>query len=77
METSDPATRGGEPDSEVEVHILKKWLNDNANMAELWIDAHCDPDFNPPMLNCVFCSHSELLVEIEALQSKIRRRWRR
>lgn len=73
METSDSATRGGAPDSEVEVHILKKWLNDNANMAELWIDAHCDPDFNPPMLNCVFCSHSELLVEIEALQSKIRK----
>lgn len=72
MKTSDANTRGPLPDSEVETRILKKWINDNANEAALWIDAHCDPDNNTPYLNSVFCSNAELVPICDAVQRAIR-----
>ena len=72
METSDANTRGTLPDSEAETRILKKWINDNANEASLWIDAHCDPDNNTPYLNTVFCSNTELTPICDAVQVAIR-----
>lgn len=55
------STKGEYPDSEVESRILKKWLNDNAWEADLYIDCHQDPDKNVSQekeLTVVICSDS-------------------
>lgn len=55
------STKGAYPDSEVESRILKKWLNDNAWKADLYIDCHQDPDKNVDQekdLTVVICSDS-------------------
>lgn len=33
--------KGVAPDSEAEVQILKHWLRENGNEADIWIDCHC------------------------------------
>ena len=45
----DNQKKGTSPDSEEEVCALKRWINENANYAELWIDCHTDPDANTPL----------------------------
>ena len=56
------STKGDYPDSENETRILKKWMNDNAWRADLYIDCHQDPDAGEDkgdVLSVVICSDSD------------------
>ena len=56
------STKGDYPDSENETQILKKWINDNAWCADLYIDCHQDLDVGKDkydVLSSVICSDSD------------------
>lgn len=61
-------TKGDYPDSEHETKILKRWLNDNAWKANLYIDCHQDPDKNVSQVNdiaIVICSDSATKAKLD------------
>lgn len=72
METTDGNTRGTAPDSEAETVILKNWVTEHTGQADLWIDAHCDPDNNKPYLNSIFCSHTEMTPVVDSVQKRMK-----
>lgn len=67
-------TKGEYPDSENETRILKKWINDNAWRADLYIDCHQDPDAGADkgdVLSYVICSDSDTTSRINGCMSAL------
>lgn len=67
-------TKGEYPDSENETRILKKWINDNAWRADLYIDCHQDPDAGEgkgDVLSYVICSDSDTTNRINGCMSAL------
>ncbi len=62
---------GTAADSEAETKILKCWINQYANQAELWIDCHSDAFGNSPHLHQVITSSSDVGTIIGKVQQKI------
>ena len=62
---------GESADSEAETKILKAWLSQWANRAELWIDCHSDTFGNTPRLHQVITSSSEVGAIIQPVQQRI------
>ena len=62
---------GASADSEAETKILKRWINNYANQAELWIDCHSDAFGNSPHLHQVITSSSDVGTIIGKVQQKI------
>lgn len=64
--------KGVSPESEVETMILKRWMQDNAHMAELWIDCHTDVGNNTQLLFYTSVSNTELRTIISNEQVRIK-----
>lgn len=62
---------GESADSEAETKILKAWLSQWANRAELWIDCHSDTFGNTPRLHQVITSSSDIGAIIQPVQQRI------
>ena len=62
---------GESADSEAETKILKAWLSQWANRAELWIDCHSDTFGNTPRLHQVITSSSDIGAIIQPIQQRI------
>lgn len=71
MTGADATYRGSYPDSEAESKILKNWVNENAQIAELWIDCHSDVAGNTPHLNVAFVSHNGMYSAVASIQNAI------
>lgn len=68
-------TKGDAPCSEAETKMLLRWLNDNANKCDLWIDCHTDSsgiaENANAWLHTVICSDSATTSLITRTQTKI------
>ena len=62
---------GESADSEAETKVLKAWLSQWANRAELWIDCHSDTFGNTPRLHQVITSSSDIGAIIQPVQQRI------
>lgn len=61
--------KGDYPDSEAETKILKRWLSENGNEADLWIDCHSmKGSGNPDTLHYVVTANQEIIPKIRAAQ---------